>query len=92
MKYNGLVKWLSEGLFIFINLTPFIPLSFKGEGEGLVLKGQSPFNLPLINTLIQRKVSPLEGRSPSLKSYPPLLKRKVKERRSLSYISSPSPY
>jgi len=28
----------------FNNLTPFIPLSFKGEGER-VLKGQSPFKL-----------------------------------------------
>ena len=29
-----------------------IPLSFKGEGEVWVLKGQSPFKLPLINNLI----------------------------------------
>jgi hypothetical protein len=31
---------------MFINLTPFIPLSFKGEGEVEVLKGRSPFKLP----------------------------------------------
>ena len=36
---------------LIINLTPLIPLSFEGEGEGLVLKGRSPFNLPLINDL-----------------------------------------
>jgi len=31
---------------LLIDLTPFIPLSLKGEGEGLVLKGVHPFNLP----------------------------------------------
>jgi len=36
---------------LFINLTPFIPLSLKGEGEGEFLKGRSPFKLPLINDL-----------------------------------------
>jgi len=36
---------------VFINLTPFIPLSAKGEGEGEVLKGLRPFKLPLINDL-----------------------------------------
>jgi len=40
---------------LFINLTPFIPLSFKGEGEGLVLKGLRPFKLPLINDLADRQ-------------------------------------
>jgi len=33
-------------LRLLIDLTPFIPLSLKGEGEGLVLKGFHPFNLP----------------------------------------------
>ncbi|MCL0091867.1 hypothetical protein M1N59_01205 [Dehalococcoidales bacterium] len=36
---------------MFINLTPFIPLSFKGEGEDLFLKGLRPFKLPLLNNL-----------------------------------------
>jgi len=36
---------------LFINLTPFVPLSFKGEGEVEILKGLCPFNLPLINNL-----------------------------------------
>jgi len=31
---------------LFTILTPFIPLSFKGEGEVEVLKGLRPFNLP----------------------------------------------
>ena len=31
------------------DLTPFIPLSLKGEGEGEILKGLSPFKLRLIN-------------------------------------------
>jgi len=39
---------------LLIYLTPFVPLSFKGEGEGLVLKGLRPFNLPLINNLADR--------------------------------------
>jgi len=30
---------------VFIYLTPFIPLSFKGEGEEWFLKGRSPFKL-----------------------------------------------
>jgi hypothetical protein len=34
---------------IIDNLTPCIPLSFKGGGEELFLKGLHPFNLPLIN-------------------------------------------
>jgi len=29
-------------------LTPFIPLSLKGKGEGEVLKGLCPFKLPLM--------------------------------------------
>ncbi len=29
-------------------LTPFIPLSLKGEGEERFLKGLRPFKLPLI--------------------------------------------
>jgi len=37
---------------LFINLTPFIPLSFKGEGEEILEKGFAPllpaFPLPLI--------------------------------------------
>ncbi len=31
---------------MIIILTPFVPLSFKGEGEGDILKGRSLFNLP----------------------------------------------
>jgi len=34
-----------------INLTPFIPLSFEGEGEVWILKGLRPFKLPLVNDL-----------------------------------------
>jgi len=40
---------------LFIYLTPFVPLSFKGEGEGLLLKGLRPFKLPLINDLADRQ-------------------------------------
>jgi len=36
---------------LIINLTPSVPLSFKGEGEMLFLKGLRPFILPLINNL-----------------------------------------
>ncbi len=32
---------------MYYYLTPFIPLSFKGEGEGEFLKGLRPFKLPL---------------------------------------------
>ncbi|GEM_PF-6189103 len=27
---------------LFINLTPFIPLSLKGEGEGIIFEGAKP--------------------------------------------------
>ncbi len=27
---------------LFTNLTPFIPLSLKGEGEGIIFEGASP--------------------------------------------------
>jgi hypothetical protein len=27
---------------LFINLTPFIPLSFKGEGEEILERGEAP--------------------------------------------------
>jgi len=37
---------------MFIYLTPFVPLSFKGEGERLPLKGLRPFNLPLRRRII----------------------------------------
>ncbi len=32
-----------------MNLTPFIPLSFEGEGEVWALKGLRPFKLPFVN-------------------------------------------
>jgi len=34
---------------MFINLTPFIPLSFKGEGEEILERGETPLlhTLPL---------------------------------------------
>jgi len=35
-----------------IYLTPLIPLSFKGEGGGLVLKELRPFNLPPLRSFI----------------------------------------
>jgi hypothetical protein len=35
--------------YLYIYLSPLIPLSFKGEGEEQVLKGLCPFKLPLIN-------------------------------------------
>jgi len=37
---------------LFINLIPFVPLSFEGEGEMEILKGLRPFNLLLINNLV----------------------------------------
>jgi len=42
----------SIGDVMFIYLTPFVPLSFKGEGERLPLKGLRPFNLPLRRRII----------------------------------------
>ena len=37
---------------LFINLTPFIPLSFEGEGEGITFEGASPLQSTLfINSL-----------------------------------------
>jgi hypothetical protein len=39
---------------LFIYLTPLLPLSFEGEGDGMVLKGQSPFKLPLMSDLLLR--------------------------------------
>jgi len=35
---------------LFINLTPFIPLSFQGEGEGIIFEGA----LPLQSTLNEK--------------------------------------
>jgi len=32
---------------LFINLTPFIPLSFEREGEGITFEGASPLQSPL---------------------------------------------
>jgi len=40
-----------------IHLTPFIPLSLKGEGGDFYKEGLTP----LLNTLIRQKISPLEG-------------------------------
>ena len=36
---------------LFTELTPFIALSFQGEGQELFLKGLGPFNLPLMKGL-----------------------------------------
>jgi len=33
---------LKPSLRLFINLTPYIPLSFKGEGEEIILRGATP--------------------------------------------------
>jgi len=47
---------------LFIDLTPLIPLSLKGEGEGLVLKGFHPFNLPSLTEeeeILERGEAPL---------------------------------
>jgi len=33
---------------MFNNLTPLVPLSFKGEGEELFLKGLAPSLFPLL--------------------------------------------
>jgi len=30
-----------------VDLTPFVPLSLKGEGGGELLKGLRPFKLPI---------------------------------------------
>jgi len=35
-------------ILLLYYLSPFIPLSFKGEGEGLGLKGLRPFKLLFI--------------------------------------------
>jgi len=45
---------LSAGIIVFspliptFNLTPFIPLSFKGEGEGFLREASPLFNFPLV--------------------------------------------
>ena len=31
-----------------VNFTPFVPLSFKGEGEGFCERGEAPLKLPFI--------------------------------------------
>jgi len=31
---------------LFINLTPFIPLSLKGEGEEILERGEAPLSPP----------------------------------------------
>jgi len=59
IKHNGDTKLggdatkIKRGIKIDFLLTspPYIPLSFEGEGEVLVLKGLRPFALPLINHL-----------------------------------------
>jgi len=33
---------------VSINLTPFIPLSFQGEGESYVREAKPPFDSPLV--------------------------------------------
>jgi len=42
-------------------LTPLVPLSFQGEGEGLVLKGFHPFNLPPLT--VERGIDLVNGAS-----------------------------
>ncbi len=32
---------------LFTDLTPFIPLSFQGEGEGIIFEGASPLQSTL---------------------------------------------
>jgi len=43
---------------VFTNLTPYIPLSFKGEGEGIYREGFHPsltlLNHPLRKSLLER--------------------------------------
>ncbi len=39
---------------LFINLTPFIPLSLKGEGEEILERGKAPL-LPAPSLLLIRK-------------------------------------
>ncbi len=73
--WQGLTKAIELIDKCFIgNLTPSVPLSLKGEGEGLVLKGFHPFNLPHLS---REGESVVEDPSPSLKS-PPRLERHTK--------------
>jgi len=37
---------------LFINLTPGVPLSLKGEGEEILERGEAPSFYPLINVLL----------------------------------------
>jgi len=48
-SYRKVLIHASFTPFIFIYLSPLIPLSFKGEGEGGLMKGLRPFKLPLDN-------------------------------------------
>jgi len=34
-------------IIVFINLTPCVPLSFKGEGEDVYERGFAPSNFPV---------------------------------------------
>ena len=37
---------------VFFYLTPLIPLSFKGEGEGFGKRGSAPLEHPVYTTII----------------------------------------
>ena len=45
---SSLAFWMTSVIIfiIFINLTPCVPLSLKGEGDEYVLKGFHPFKPP----------------------------------------------
>jgi hypothetical protein len=67
---------------MFINLTPFIPLSFKGEGEEILEEGLAPLlNAPNWVSSHQRRRDFREGLHPLLDAPK---SRRVKERQSLS--------
>jgi len=77
---------------LFIYLTPFIPLSFKGEGEGYLKEGLTP----LLDTLdiwlffkgegegYEREAPPLLDSSLSFSPYSKVVERGVLEGRSPS--------
>jgi len=53
---------------VFINLTPFVPLSFEGEGEGYGREARPPLNPPFIHRpssgVFKRGAAPLSTTPP----------------------------
>jgi hypothetical protein len=62
---------------LFNDLTPFIPLSLKGEGEEILERGFAPLRHPLL--LLYRKGKPEGADAPSENTIPLPLIRKASQ-------------